>query len=77
METLNLENEIMQVWKTLSFSQKESVIRLIQSFKEEEIAMTGEEIEIYNREIEEAEQRVSNGQYAAHEDVVKSFEKWK
>ncbi len=77
METITPDDEITEVWKTLSYSQKQSVIQLIHSFKEEEIEMTGEEIESYNKEIEEAEQRIANGQYTTHEEVVKSLEKWR
>jgi peptidoglycan hydrolase CwlO-like protein len=77
METIALDHELTDIWKTLSYIQKQSVIQLIQSFKEEEIGMTAEEIESYNKEIEEAEQRIAKGQYTSHEDVVKSLEKWK
>jgi hypothetical protein len=77
METTTLENEIIEIWKTLSLSQKECVIQLIHSFKEEGIKMTAEEIESYNRDIEEAEQRIAGGQFTPHNEVVKSFEKWK
>ncbi|MBA2761291.1 MAG: hypothetical protein H0U39_04890 [Segetibacter sp.] len=77
MKTITPDVEITEVWKTLSYNQKQCVIQLIHSFKEEEIEMTGEEIESYNKEIEEAEQRIGSGQYTTHEDVVKSLEKWR
>jgi hypothetical protein len=77
MESKILEDEIIEVWRTLTLSQKQSVIQLIHSFKEEEVEWTPEEIEAYNKEIDEAEQRIANGEYVTHEEVIKSFEKWK
>lgn len=77
METLTIDNEILAVWKTLSLSQKHSVIQLIHSFKEEEAEWTMDEIQEYNTEIGEAEQRIANGQFTTHEDVIQSLEKWK
>jgi hypothetical protein len=76
METLSIEHEMTEVWKTLSLPQKQSVIQLIHSFKSEEPKWTEQEILAYNKDIEEAEQRISNGQFVTHEDVVKGFKKW-
>lgn len=77
MEAITLEDEIIETWRTLSISQKHSVLQLIHSFKHEETEWTSEKIEEYNKDIEEAEQRTASGQFTTHEDVVKSFEKWK
>jgi predicted transcriptional regulator len=77
MEANILEDEIIEVWRTLSLSQKQSVIQLIHSFKEEEVEWNTEEIEAYNKEIDEAEQEIARGEYVTHEEVIKSFQKWK
>ena len=77
METNILEEEIIEVWRTLTLSQKHSVIQLIHSFKEEEVEWPEEEIEAYNKEIEEAEQQIARGEYITHQEVIKSFQKWK
>jgi predicted transcriptional regulator len=39
--------------------------------------MSAEEIVDYNKEIEEAEQRILNGEFTTHESVVQSLDKWK
>jgi HPt (histidine-containing phosphotransfer) domain-containing protein len=77
MATIAPDDEIFAVWKTLSHNQKQSVIQLIHSFKESELNMSAEEIVDYNKEIEEAEQRILNGEFTTHESVVQSLDKWK
>jgi len=76
MEVITLEEEIAEVWKTLSVPQKQSVIQLIHSFKQDEIEWSAAEIEEYNREIDEAEQRIANGQFTTQEELEKEAKEW-
>ncbi|MEP6512989.1 MAG: hypothetical protein ABJA79_03930 [Parafilimonas sp.] len=64
--------------KKLSNTQKFSVIHLLKSFIEEddEAPMSPKEINDYNKEIEEAELRISQGKFTEHEDILKKLKQW-
>jgi len=76
MEATVLEDEIIEVWRTLTLSQKQSVIQLIYSFKEDEVEMTEAEIEAYNKDIEEAEKRIANGEFTTIDQLEKEANEW-
>jgi hypothetical protein len=77
METKSPDEEIIEVWRTLSYSQKQSVIHLIHTFQDDQFFLAEEEVENYNKEIEEAEQRIAEGKFTTHEQALKGFDKWK
>ncbi len=66
-----LNREINSYIKLLSPTQKQSIIQLIKSFLKPEIVSNRISIEQYNKEIEEAEKSISQGNFFSHEEVLK------
>jgi hypothetical protein len=68
-----LENELMQYWPKLTIVQQESILSVIKSMIKPE---AGTYIETYNREIDEAMNRIDEGHFITQDDLEKESEQW-
>lgn len=71
METSsNVEEEIQKYIGQMSDTRKQSLLKLIKFFAEEdELFGPPQTVEEYNKEIEEAEKRMDAGEFYTHEEV--------
>ena len=67
METLLIDEKLQQRIEHLSISQKESLLRLIDSFTEE----NDFDIAAYNNELEEANREIEEGNFVTHEEALR------
>ena len=78
MATSSLSREMQRYFTQLNAAEQKSVVQLIKTFlssrKEDFKPQTLEE---YNRELEEADQRIEKGEYIAHEEVMERYLKKK
>ena len=66
METLLIDEKLQERIEHLSISQKESLLRLIDSFTEE----NDFDIAAYNNELEEANREIEKGNFVTHEEAL-------
>ncbi|MCB9033003.1 MAG: hypothetical protein H6553_04120 [Chitinophagales bacterium] len=76
MSISTIDKEIIEKLPLLGDSEKENILRYIESYVkitdiEERIS-----IEQYNKEIDEAMKRIDKGQYITHEELAKESETW-
>lgn len=72
----SLDNEFLKYWLRLTLVEKESLLRVARHYVELK-EDTGEiSIAQYNREIDEAMQRMDNGEFYTHEQVVEMSKTW-
>ena len=73
MAAPSLDNEFNKYWALLTPVQKESLLRVIKSFiqPKEEV-----NIEQYNKEIDEAVNRVEAGEFYTQEEVERMAKEW-
>ncbi len=79
MATMSLDKEIKNYLPLLGNEEKQSLISVIKSFLKLKDTPTPPQrisIEQYNREIDEAMERVANGEYYTHEEVEEMSKKW-
>ena len=69
----SLENTLMEYWAQLNVVQQESIVSLIKSIVQPEERTN---LELYNREIDEAMKRIDEGRFIAQEDLEKEAEQW-
>ncbi len=72
-----LNQEFYQYYNRLSKVQKESMLSMVKSFlgKSEETSKRIS-VEQYNKELDEAEKRISKGEYFTHESLKAEAKKW-
>ena len=73
MAAPTLDTQFMQLWSKLTIVQKESLLRVIQSFVEPVEHIGKEE---YNKEIDEAVARAAAGDFYTQEEVEKLSKEW-
>ena len=66
MKPVFIDKELQQRIEHLSLSQKESLLRLIDSFTEE----NDFDIAAYNNELEEANREIEKGNFVTHEEAL-------
>ena len=77
MKEQALNQEFYHYYNRLSKVQKESMLSLVKSFLEKSEEKTKRvSIEQYNKELEEAEKRISEGEYVTHESLKAEAKKW-
>jgi len=77
MKEQALNQEFFHYYNRLSKIQKESMLHLVKSFLEKDEDKTKRvSIEQYNKELEEAEKRISEGNYVTHESLKTEAKKW-
>jgi len=78
MKVSAIDRELLKYFTRLNESQKKSLIDLIKTF----LSATNYEsanrisIEAYNKELNEAMERVSKGEYSTIEELEKEMESW-
>lgn len=77
MKEQALNKEFFHYYNKLSKVQKESMLSLVKSILEkDEEPPKRVSIEQYNKELEEAEKRISEGNYVTHESLKAEAKKW-
>ena len=77
MKEQALNQEFYRYFNRLSKVQKESMLSLVKSFLEmSEETPKRVSVKQYNKELEEAEKRISKGDYATHESLKAEAKKW-
>ena len=66
MKPVFIDKELQQRIEHLSLSQKESLLRLIDSFTE----VNDFDIAAYNNELEEANREIEKGNFVTHEEAL-------
>lgn len=81
MASISIDNEIMKYLPMLGSKEKQSVLAQIKSLlkrKDASEEQANEEyLTRYNTELNEADNRVSEGHFISHEDLEKESESWK
>ncbi|MBX9781835.1 MAG: hypothetical protein K2X48_00940 [Chitinophagaceae bacterium] len=74
---MNVDLEIKQYLELLSAEQKSSVLELLKKFVSKKDRPSAEYTLLqYNLELEAAVERVKNGDYLTHDEVLKESEQW-
>lgn len=74
---MNIDIELNNYISLLSFDEKKLLLNLIKSFTTvDKNSSISKAIVEYNLELEEAVQRIKNGEYIEHDDVLKESEEW-
>lgn len=79
MPTMSLDKQIKQSLPQLDNEQKQSILSVIKSFlKLKDTSQPTERITVeqYNKEIDEAMERVAKGEFYTHEEVEEMSKKW-
>ena len=71
-----LDNELWKYWRSLSESQKKSIISMIKSFIQPSAKKGRVSIKQYNKEIDEAMERMNAGEFISHQKAVDEMKKW-
>jgi hypothetical protein len=77
MKTTAIDDEINNYFMQLNESEKKSVLQLLKTFLQSRKEYERINIEQYNKEIEEAESEIENGNFYAHDEVVKISSEWR
>jgi hypothetical protein len=76
METTAIDEEMNSYFVLLSEEQKISVVQMIKAFLQSSPVHEMEDIEQYNKDIEEAEAEIERGEGISHEEVVNLSSGW-
>jgi hypothetical protein len=77
MKEQALNQEFFSYFNRLSKGQKESMLSLVKSFLEKDNKKTKRiSVKQYNKELEEAEKRISEGEYITQESLKEEAKKW-
>lgn len=77
MPAQSIDNQILQYLPLLEKDEKKSILTVIKSFiKHKEEHTQRISIEQYNKEIDEAMERVKKGEFYTHEEVEEMAKKW-
>jgi len=77
MKEQALNQEFYHYYNRLSKGQKESMLSLVKSFLGKNDKETKRiSVTRYNKELEEAEKRISEGEYITHESLKEEAKKW-
>ncbi len=77
MATMSLDKQINQYLPLLANEEKQSILSVIMSFvKLRESSIARISIEQYNKELDEAEAEMDNGDFISQEDAKKQAESW-
>ncbi|MCS3797057.1 hypothetical protein [Niastella sp. OAS944] len=72
-----IDKELISYFTLLDEKQKESLLEMIKSFLKPGNSSTERvTIEQYNREIDEAVERIENGEFVTMEELLKEMKKW-
>lgn len=71
MATSIIDKELINQIKSLDEKQKQALLALIKSFKSQRVT-----IEEYNKELDEANERIENGEFITAEQLKKEAQTW-
>jgi predicted transcriptional regulator len=74
MATPSLSKEMLRYFTQLNAAEQKSVLQMIKTFlssRKDEIKPVS--LEEYNRELEEADAEIEDGNYVPHEEVMKRY----
>lgn len=72
----SLDNEFMQYWLRLTVIEKQSLLSVAKHYIELKEDVGRISIEQYNKELEEARERVAAGEFYTHEQVMEMSKTW-
>jgi hypothetical protein len=72
----SMDKELHKYWGLLDSSQKKSIISMIRAFIGPAANKTRTTVEQYNKEIDEAMDRMDAGDFVTHEQILKEMAKW-
>jgi hypothetical protein len=74
METVALKEEMLQYFERLSKDEQQSLLNLIKTFiNNRHTEFEPVTLEEYNKELEESDAEIEEGNYLTHEEVKKKF----
>ena len=73
---VTIDKELYKYWEMLDAGQKKSIISMIKSFIQPAEKTARISVKQYNKEIDEAMDRIDSGDFVSHEDVLKEMAKW-
>lgn len=76
MAAQSLDNDFMKYWSMLTPVEKESLLTVAKNYVQLKDDNTHISIEQYNKEIEEAVERVQGGEFYTHEEIVEMSKDW-
>ena len=71
-----LDNELSKYWEFLSESQKKSIVGMIKSFIQPSAKKGRVSVKEYNKQIDEAMERMDAGDFISHQEVLEDAKKW-
>ncbi len=78
MSISTIDKELLKYFTQLDETQKKSLLELIKTFlKGSKESMERVSLEQYNRELDEAMERISRGEYTTLEVLEKEMQSWK
>jgi len=76
MTAASIDNEFNKYWDLLTSEEKESLLNVAKNYVHLKEKANRTSIEEYNKEIEEAMQRIDAGEFYTHEPVEEMSKKW-
>lgn len=78
MATMSLDKQIEQYLPQLDNEEKQSILSVIKSFLKHKDVPSSQRVTIeqYNKEIDEAVERVEAGEFYTHDEVEEMSKKW-
>lgn len=76
MGIVSLDSEFMQYWLKLSSMEKASLLSVAKHYVELKAETGRISIEQYNKEIDEAMNRMDNGELVTHDQALKISQSW-
>jgi len=73
MAAQTLSAEMLEYFDRLSDAEQRSVLQLVKTFVDEKDDIEPISIEEYNKELDEAMERVNTGHYITHEEVMEKY----
>jgi len=76
MEAISIDNEFNKYWTLLTTNEKESLLKVAMNYVQLKKETNHISLEQYNKEIDEAMQRIDAGEFYTHEEVTEMSKKW-
>jgi predicted transcriptional regulator len=73
METTTLKEEMLQYFDQLSKAEQQSLLDLIKTFVNNRPEFEPVTLEEYNKELEDGDTEIEEGNFLTHEEVKKKF----
>jgi hypothetical protein len=71
-----IDNQLNEYWPLLEKEEKQSMLTFMKSILKFKKAAQHISVEQYNKEIDDAMERVKGGEFYSHEEVVEMSKKW-